>query len=308
MIFSNFLLRLGIIYALILTGVSLKLLIKSVDALTRTLSILLINFLLPVAVFASITQLGEVIYDPIISIFSVSIFPLSSVVAYLFLRTLKQKGRLVGPFILASANPNAFLLPFPIIYALHETEGLPYSTLFLLIANIATVFYIYPLCSYYSSRDRRKSMTLIKRILLFPPFVTSVLGFVFLGFGITFPQRLVQPASYFGQLTTYLSLLFVGLNISLEGSSWFSKPVLGVATVRLLASPLIIFGLIKSLGLKEVWSEVILIHSGMPPAVMNIILADHFGLGKKLMATIVTEVTALTLLTLPLLIYLGRCL
>jgi predicted permease len=108
--------------------------------------------------------------------------------------------------------------------------------------------------------------------------------------------------SYVGQVTTYLALLFVGLNVSLEGKRWFSKPILGVATVRLLALPMALFGLMKCLGLKEVWTEVIIIHSGMPPAVNNIILADYFGLDKKLMATIVTETTALALLALPLLI------
>jgi len=64
----------------------------------------------------------------------------------------------------------------------------------------------------------------------------------------------------------------------------------------------------KILGLNEVWSKVIIIQSGMPPGVNNIILADYFRLNKKFMATIVTEVTTLALLMLPVLIQIGESL
>lgn len=306
MIFGDLLLRLVIIYALILAGVVLKWFVRGVGSLTRTLSILLINFLFPVAVFASITQFSEAFGDLRISIFSASIFFFSSIVAYIVFKFLREGEKTVGPFILASILPNGFYLPFPIVYALHGVEGLSCSTLFLFIANIVTAFYIYPLYSYYSSGNQNKGVKLIRTILLFPPFIASVLGFVFLGFGFTLPRVIVQPLSYFGQLTTYLALFFVGLNVNLKGNGWFSKPILGVVATRLVALPLVIFGLMKSLGLKEVWSMVIIIHSGMPPAVNNIFLADHFGLDKKLMATIVTACTALSLLTLPLLMYLGE--
>lgn len=176
MIFGNVLLLLGIIYALILTGMVLKLLIKGVDALTRTLSILLINFLLPVVVFTSITQFNEAVGDLRIFTFSASIFLLSSVVAYLFLRLLKHRGRTVGPFILASVNPNGLYLPFPIVYALHSAEGLSYSTLFLLTANIATVFYVYPLYSYYSSSEQRKRRDVDQKDFAFSTLYDERLG------------------------------------------------------------------------------------------------------------------------------------
>lgn len=307
MIFEDLLLRLGIIYGLILVGVVLKRSVKDVDALTRMLSALLVNLLFPIVVFISITQFTEAIRDLRISLFSASIYLFSSVLAYVVLRMLGQRGKAVGPFVLASILLNGFYLPFPIVYALYGVEGTSYSTIHLLIANVVTAFYVYPLYSYYSSVNQKRSK-LVRKVLLFPPFVASILGFLCLGLGFTFPKWLVQPGSYFGQLTTYLALIFVGLNISLEGKNWFSKPTIAVAIIRLLALPLIIFGLMKSLGLKEVWSMAIIIYAGMPPAINNIILADHFGLDKKLMATIVTVATVLTLLTLPMLIYLGGCL
>ena len=86
------------------------------------------------------------------------------------------------------------------------------------------------------------------------------------------------------------------------------KISIGCGECQVLIVPLVLFGLMQYLGLIGVWGSVILIHSGMPPAVNNIILADHFRLDKKLMAKIVTEVTALSLLTLPLLLYLGNSL
>lgn len=305
---DNLFLRLGIIYALILTGVVFKRLIKEVDSLIKNISFLLSNLLMPVAVFTSITQFSEAFNDFRIPLFSVFIFFLSFIVAFFVFKIIKRKGGSVGPFILASVNPNGFFLPFPIVLALYNVEGISYSTVYFFIANFVNAFCIYPLYSYYSNIYQKKGFSFIRSILFFPPFIASVLGFVFLSSGFLLPERLVQPAFYFGRLTTYLALLFVGLNINLEVKDWFSRPIFGVGIVRLLLSPLLVYSLIKFLGFKEVWSQVIIIHSGMPPAVNNIILADYFGLDRKLMAKIVTELTALTLLTLPLLIYLGESL
>ncbi len=300
------LLRLGIIYALILIGVALRRLIPSVDRLTKMLSLLLVNLLMPVVILSSIIRFSEAFSDYRIALFSASIFFLSFVLAYFLFGTFKGKGIDVGPYILASINPNGFYLPFPIVYALFDVEGLSYSTVYLLIASVANAFWVYPLYSLYSSKNRSEETSLAKRILLFPPFIASIFGFILLSLGFTLPEQFMQPASYFGQFVTYLALIFVGLNITAGTESWLSKPIFGVVAVRLLLLPLTIFGLMGSLGLKEGWSAVIIIHAGMPPAVNNIILADHFGLDKKLMAKIVTETTALTLLTLPLLIILGQ--
>ena len=68
------------------------------------------------------------------------------------------------------------------------------------------------------------------------------------------------------------------------------------------------FGLIKAFNFNSVWSKVILIQAGMPPAINNIILADHFGLDKKLIANLVTETTALALVTIPILTYFAEIL
>ena len=74
---DNLFLRLGIIYALILTGVVFKWLIKEVDSLIKNISFLLSNLLMPVAVFTSIIQFSEAFNDFRIPLFSVSIFFLS---------------------------------------------------------------------------------------------------------------------------------------------------------------------------------------------------------------------------------------
>ena len=297
--------KLGIMYALILVGIVIRRRVKGIDGFTKVISKLLINVLVPVVIFSSTMQFSITLIDVRIILFSCSIFFFSSVLAYVFLRILRLKGDAVGPFVLNSVNANQLYLPLPIIFALYGSVGLAYSTLFLFIFNVATTFYFIPLYSYYSS-ERRKKGTFLLRFLLFPPFIASVLGLISLSLSYTFPQQVVQPASYIGQLTTYLALLFVGLNIKLERGNWLSRPVLGVSAIRLLILPLLIFGLLKSLGLIEIWGSILIIHAGMPPAVNNIIFTDYYGLDKKLTATIVAETTLFTLLTLPLLIFLGE--
>ena len=81
---------------------------------------LLINFLVPVVVFTSITQFSEAVSDTKVFIFSASIFLFSFIISILFSKGLKLGEGRAGPFILASVNPNGFYLPFPIVYALYR--------------------------------------------------------------------------------------------------------------------------------------------------------------------------------------------
>jgi predicted permease len=306
MVFENLFWRLGTIYALILLGSVLKKFVKGIDSLTNVISSTLINFFVPIVVFSSITQLGQNIGDQRLAFFSVLIFILSSVLAYFFSRFLSGP-HVVGPFVLSIINLNSIYLPFPIVHAVYGNEGLLYSTFFFFIANIFTVFYVYPLYSYYSLLEK-KSGAVIKKVLFFPPFLASIGGFLFLGFGVVLPNAFTLFTDFLSQLTTYIALLFVGLNISLKWKGWLSKSTVGVMAIRLLIVPLIIFFCLKFLRYDEVWSKVIIIFSGMPPAVNNIIFAHHFGLNEQFMAKIVAEVTTAALLLLPFLLTLGNSL
>ncbi len=297
--------RLAIMYAIILSGIVMRRLAsKRIDAPAKMLSRLLISILVPLVIFSSTVQFSITLMDSRLILLSSSVFLFSSILAYVFMRMLRLRGGAVGPFVLNSINANELYLPLPIVYALYSTTGMAYSTLFLLIFNMATALYFIPLYSYYSDVPREKG-AFLKSVFLFPPFVASIIGLALLGLGFTMPTPLVQPMSYISQATTYLALLFVGINIRLEGNNWLSKPILGVAGIRLILSPLIIFGLLKLLNLSELWGAILIIHAGMPPAVNNILFTDYFNLDRKLTATIVAETTVLTLATLPMLIFLG---
>jgi len=307
MMIEELLFKIGIMYALIVAGIIFRHLVKRIESFLKLFSKLLITFLVPVVIFSSTVQFSIPLLDFRFMFLSSVFYIFSSAFAYLFVKGSRLKGASVGPFILNSINANELYLPLPIIYALYDASGLTYSTLFLLIFNIATSFYFIPLYAYYSAIQKEKSKVLGK-VLFFPPFIASLVGFTLLMLGFRFPPPFIQPFSYLSQLTTYLALFFIGVNITLRSARWFSRIVLGVAVIRLLLVPLSTFILLKVLGLKEMWSTILIIHAGMPPAINNIIFANHFDLNTQLTAKIVAETTVLALITLPMLIFLGKTL
>jgi predicted permease len=299
--------RLLIMYSLIVAGIAIRLLFRHIDGLVKVLSSLLNYVMVPAVVFFSTVQFIAALIDLKIILFSASIFFFSSIVAYTFLKVLRLKPTEAGPFILNSLNPNEIYLALPIVYALYGSVGLGYSTVFLMVYNILGAFYFIPLYAYYANMSLDRGI-IITGLLLFPPFISQILGLIFLGLGLTLPQLAVQPAAYISQATTYLALVFIGLNLKLKGNTWLSKPVLTVSAIRLIIIPLIMFGLLRYASLNEVWCAIIIIHAGMPPAVNNIIYTFHYNLDIKLTATIVAESTFLTLFTLPIIMFLGRAL
>ena len=132
--------RLVTIYLAILIGIVFKKITRRISFITKAISFILINILVPLVVFSAILQFNQTIKDIRFFLASVSIFLFSSVLAILFSRFSKIPSRIQGPLILLCINTNYIYLPFPIINSLNQAEGLAYSSLFIFTANLVTVF------------------------------------------------------------------------------------------------------------------------------------------------------------------------
>jgi predicted permease len=137
--------------------------------------------------------------------------------------------------------------------------------------------------------------------LKFPPFIAVLLAIVLLFVGVTLPSEVVSILSFNGIITTYLSLITVGLGI---GTRFSKVDVIGgleVAAVRQLIVPILIAVLLLFLGLSDLATKVVIIEALMPPAVFTVVFAGGLKLDTESAATAVAVGTLLLLPVVPLL-------
>ncbi len=225
---------------------------------------------------------------------------------------LKSSNKVLGSIALTSAFQNAVFLPFPLILMITESSiGIGYASIFAAVQFILYSVLGVPICVLYGERDGSLSQ-IISEILLFPPSIATLLS-IFLGYSnFSFRELLTtyNPRIYIylikmcSEITLFFSLIVVGVSVGSRRIT-VTNETLVVSFIRFLLSPLLAGLLILFMRLGGLVVIVILIESIMPPAVLNVVLAEKFGLDSSLTSEIIITTTLISvLLVIPVIVIL----
>ncbi len=203
---------------------------------------------------------------------------------FAFLGTkLGWEKHLTGCLILVAGLANTSFLGFPIVELLYGKAGLPSAFLidqggsFLLVSTLGVW-----IGARYGNGDRAV-VQVLKKMVLFPPFLFLLAGLWMSYFHLTLPVVLLPWLQGVGTSMAPVAMAVIGLTISLD-SKWTQNKYLWYGLgYRLLLAPAcvwLIYGLIlpsDSLTLK-----VMVLESGMAPMITGALLAMEFGLQPRL--------------------------
>lgn len=207
-------------------------------------------------------------------------------VAYLFFNLLGKKylweKSLIGSLILTAGFCNSAFVGFPVIEALFGKEALKHAIFldqsgsFLIVSS----FGIW-LALTYSSGQMRKRL-LLKKILLFPPFVAFSLSLILGAFGWRAEGVVQEILERLGGILTPMALISVGLQLKLDAiRSEFRYLSLGLF-FKLILAPGLIFGLYFLFGVEKYIFNIAVIEAGMAPMITSSILAMTHNLRPRL--------------------------
>lgn len=208
----------------------------------------------------------------------------------------------LGAWRFATVFGNCGFMGYPLMTALLGTIGVFYGSAFVVVFQIlAWTWGVYALTG-----DKKRLSW--KPILLNPAvlYVPVALGLYLLQ--ITLPDILYTPIKYLSELNTPLPMVVVGYQLShadvttaLKGAgNWITL------VLRLIVMPLITIALCLVLGLNSTVSMVLCIASATPPAALLGMFTARFGGDKSLASSIVSVHTALSVLTMPVVVGLGQ--
>ncbi|AOT70401.1 AEC family transporter [Geosporobacter ferrireducens] len=217
-------------------------------------------------------------------------FIISSIMAYYFVADGRR-----GTFEALFSVSNTIFIGLPVNIALFGEQSIPYA----LVYYIANTFFFWVVAVFKISRDGNigqipiLSKQTIKAILS-PPLLGFLAGAVLVLGEIRLPAFILDTCKYLGNLTTPLSLLFIGITFySIDPKILsFNRDMFLVFLGRFFISPAIVYLLAIFFPIPPLMLKVFIIQSAMPVMAQTAIISKTYGADHEY-ATIMISATTL---------------
>lgn len=269
---------------------------------TKGLSTLVMNFFLVAMILSSVInkQIDMTGSEIISGILMMTLqFAVSIGLGLLTARILGGKNGDKGMYTMLITFMNNGFVGFPIVAAVYGEDAVFFASL----SNIPFNILLYTFGVWILQRGNGKAKLNIKNVLS-APLIATLIAIVIFSFNIKVPSFIDDLTDTIAAATVPLSMMCVGLSlggVSLKEA--VSQPKLyGVAFVRLVACPLVMWLLLHSFVSSPVILGTIVIMSAMPSAIVCTILGIEYGRDGVESSEGVLISTLLAMITVPLLI------
>lgn len=209
------------------------------------------------------------------------------ILAFVFFHFLGRRNgwsnKLIGCLILTAGLSNSSFLGYPIIEALFGKKGLETAVLVDQPGTFVVVSTLGVFTAAFYSKGSPNGLEILKKIILFPPFLMFVLACMMNVFDYNLNDDIEFILLKIGSLVTPLALLSVGLQLTFDKKSQHWKFLRLGLFFKLLLVPFTLFLLYVVIFNQH--SEVIkitIMETAMAPMITGAILASTYGLKPKL--------------------------
>lgn len=198
---------------------------------------------------------------------------------------------------------NTIFIGLPVNIALFGNKSIPYALLY----YIANTTFFWTIGVYLISRDSQQaenssiiSHKALKSILS-PPLFSFMAGVLFVLLQIQLPKFIMDTCKYLGNLTTPLSLLFIGITFKSISFKDFKLTLdkFFIFLGRFIVSPLLVFALAFLIPVPALMLKVFIIQSAMPVMAQTAIIAKAYNADYEYATVMITITTVVSLIIIP---------
>lgn len=271
------------------------------DGFTKSSSDLIVYVTLPAMIISSMDRdFSSEVAKTSLQIFLLGavMYACTTILAYLFVSVKKFDEDQRGVYMYMIIFGNVGYLGYPVSAILFGSIGVFYSAVFNIWFNLLT----WTLGVSIMSR-RRLSLS---KILLNPGLISTLLGLLIFLTPLTVPTTVKSVLDSVGSMTTPLAMFLVGAFLAeAHLKDFIAKIDLYFASIlKLVVAPLMVYLCVKYLKTDSIVKMLPVMMAGMPSGVNTAIFARMFNRDYKLAAQGVVLSTALSMISLPLLIVL----
>lgn len=214
-------------------------------------------------------------------------------------RALRWSRARIGAMTLGCGLGNTAFIGFPMIEALHGREGVKLALIadqlgtFIALAVGGTI-----VAALYSGKNA-SAAAVARKVLLFPPFVSLVIGIV-AGLLGGWPQPVDAVFERLGATLAPIALFSVGLQFRLQFQRGQATALLLALGWKLLLAPLLIWLGGLAIGVSSSILTIAVLQAAMGPMISATILAEQHDLEPQLANAVLGIGIVLSLVTVPL--------
>lgn len=285
------------IFLMMLAGYILtKLGILAIDA-RKTLSNLLINFIIPCNIIVSFLMKFnmDILIDSLaILLISIGIQLVTPILGrFLYPNTEKRQ---LAVLRYATVVSNAGYMGNPIAFGLFGTQGLLYASIYLIPQRI--VLWSAGV-TYFSGA---KGAKVLKKIVTHPAIVAVFIGMFLMIFQVSLPSSIAKTLTYGSNCVTAISMIIIGnILAGIKIKSVISLKALWYSVVRLILVPGLVLLACRLANVSTIVMTLSALLAGMPAGSTTAILAAQYDGDDEFAAKIILLSTILSLFTIPVL-------
>lgn len=260
------------------------------DGLNSNLTFIVMNVALPASIFVAvlknldISQLHTLMGPFLLGAVMLAVLYF---ISFILVKVCQVPYGRRGSFVNGIVNTNSLFIGMPLNDALFGDQAVPYFLVFYVLSLISiwTIGATWVLNDPSVPNGAAGKAHFQPRRLLQAPLISFLVAILVLGLGIPIPKPLFSTLSYLGYMVTPLSLLYIGISISIAGLSQlrFHKDIVAAMIGKFAISPALtagLFGLAAMVGwaLLGIARQTFIVQSAVPTlAVLPILAAQGKG-------------------------------
>lgn len=200
---------------------------------------------------------------------------------------------------------NTIFIGLPINLALFGESSVPYVLIYYIVNTVA--FWVIAINIIATEKETGKqwreflSVATLQKIFS-PPLLGFLVAVLIVLLKIPLPEAVLQTCKHLGNMTTPLSMLFIGIAISRIKLTWayFDKDIFLALGARFLLAPIVV------ISLQHIWPvanmlmfKVFVIQAAMPVMTQSAIIAKYYDVDAEYAAMLTTVSTLLAMLVIP---------
>lgn len=227
---------------------------------------------------------------------------ISYAIAYGLAYGLKMEARERGLFCVLFSLGNSIFIGLPMNISLYGEESTPFVFLYY-IAN-TLIFWtvgVYNIKKHSFTQGSDGILHAIKKIFS-PPLIGFILGVLLIVLKIRLPEFLDRSFNYIGQLSTPLSMFFIGTVIyQMDFGKWrLDRATVLILLGKFIISPLMIMGLLLFFDFPDLLEKVFIIQGAGPIIAQAALVAEYYEVNASYAAFMVGLSTILYMFILPI--------
>lgn len=259
---------------------------------------LVLNLFSPALVFTSMARTDlEAVTFLRVTAFVVLLAIATLTMGWIAARALRADRPTESAMLLGTTFMNVGNLGIPVATFAFGPEVLDRTVTFFVIQAILT----WTVGATIAARSSAKGWKPLLSGFRLPSIYAALLGIAVSALGVHVPVFIMRPAELLAQAAIPAMLVVLGLQLA-TGTVKQWLPMLTATGIRLIASAAIAVPLAAFLGLRGLDRDVVVVMAAMPPAVFTTILATEFKSNPALVTSTVVFSTAVSLVTLTVVI------